>query len=128
MPHFETTGEFMAYAANDAIKWVKEDRKIELDYSSESVAAIEEALDRLSRSIPRDNPPPGTFGQAIAYGAYLGEVLRRKHGGSWAEGHAEGGKPSYSLTIKSNVVVFPINWCWKRVINGEEDDVITNSS
>lgn len=124
LPTFKTTDEFMAYAANNATKWVKDDRQIELDYSPASVAHIEAALDRLSKQIPRDKPPAGTFGQAIAYGAYVGEVLRRKHGGIWAADHPEGGEHSYPLAIKSNLVVFPVLWCWKRAINGEEDNVL----
>jgi len=27
------------------------------------------------------------------------------------------------LTTKSNQVIFPVGWCWKRIINGDEDNV-----
>jgi hypothetical protein len=57
------------------------------------------------------------------YGAYIGEVFRRRSGGSWAADHPIGGEQSYPLTTKSNGTMFPVGWCWKRLTVGEEDNV-----
>jgi hypothetical protein len=122
-PKFKSTDEMMEYFATEATKWVKNDRGIDLDYSVDSVKVIEEELARVSTDVDRANPQRGTFGLATGYGAYIGEVLRRRDGGSWAVDHPVGGPRSYPLTSKSNSTVFPIRWCWKRLTVGEEDNV-----
>lgn len=122
-PKFKSTDEMMAHFAGEAAKWVKKDRDINLDYSLESVRVVEQELGRISKDVDSANPKPGTFGIAMGYGAYIGEVFRRRDGGSWAVDHPAGGARSYPLTTKSNAVIFPIGWCWKRLISGEEDNV-----
>jgi hypothetical protein len=122
-PKFKNTDDMMAYFATEATKWVKKDRGIDLNYSVDSIKVIEEELGRLSKDVDRANPQPGTFGLATGYGAYIGEVLRRRDGGSWAVDHPVGGSRSYPLTTKSNTTIFPVGWCWKRLTVGEEDNV-----
>ena len=109
--------------ANGATKWVKKDRGLDLDYSLDSIKVIEEELARISREVDHSNPQRGTFGVAMGYGAYIGEVFRRRAGGSWAVDHPAGGQQSYPLTTQSNVTMFPVGWCWKRLTVGEEDNV-----
>jgi hypothetical protein len=122
-PQFTSTDEMMAYFATEATKWVKKDRGIDLDYTIESIKTVEEELGRVSKEVNPTKPQRGTFGLATGYGAYIGEVFRRRDVGSWAVDHPTGGPQSYPLTTKSNSVIFPVGWCWKRLINGEEDDV-----
>jgi hypothetical protein len=120
---FKNTDEKMAYFATEATKWVKKDRGIDLDYSVDSVKVIEEELARVAKDVDKANPQKGTFGLAAGYGAYIGEVFRRRDGGSWAVDHSVGGPGSYPLTTKSNTTIFPVGWCWKRLTVGEEDNV-----
>ena len=122
-PSFKSTDEMMAYLAAEVTKWVKKDREVELDYSLESVKTIEEELARISKEVNRANPQRGTFGIALGYGAYIGETFRRRDGGSWAVDHPAGGAQSYPLTTRSNATAFPVGWCWKRLTQGEEDNV-----
>jgi len=122
-PKFKNHGQMMAYLANETTRWVKKDRNIDLDYSVDSIKIVEEELGRISKEINRANPEQGTFGIAIGYGAYIGEVFRRREGGSWALDHPVAGARSYPLTIRSNETIFPVGWCWKRLTAGEEDNV-----
>lgn len=122
-PMFASTDEMMVYFAKQAAGWVRQDTGTNLDYSLASIQLVEDRLGRLSNEINRTNPPPGTFGMAMGYGAYIGEVLRRNHGGSWAADHPAGGQRSFPLALTNNQVVFPVIWCYKRIINGEEDNV-----
>ena len=46
-----------------------------------------------------------------------------KKGGAWAADSAVAGPKSYPLTLESNHVIFPVTWCYKRLINGEEDNI-----
>ena len=50
-------------------------------------------------------------------------MFRRKEGGSWAADHPQGGEKSYPLAISSNRVIFPVGWCWRRLVNGDTDNV-----
>ena len=113
----------MVYFAGEAAKWVKKDRNIDLDYSLESVKIVEEELGRISRQVDKRSPKPGTFGIAMGYGAYIGEVFRRRDGGSWAVDHPTGGARSYPFQTKTNGAIFPVGWCWNRLTSGEEDNV-----
>lgn len=122
-PTFNNADDMMVYFANEAARWVKKDRNINLDYSVDSAKIVEEELARISSDVDRANPQAGTFGLAMGYGAYVGEVIRRRHGGSWAMDHPLGGPRSYPLTTGSNSTVFPVGWCWKRLTVGEEDNV-----
>ena len=122
-PKFSNAGEMMKYFASEAAQWVKQDKGIDLNYSFDSINLIEEQLAQLSKTVDKANPQPGMRGQAMGYGAYVGEVLRRKDGGFWSADHPNAGERSYPLTLKSNIVVFPVMWSWKRIINGEEDNV-----
>jgi hypothetical protein len=121
-PKFKSTEAMMQYFAGEAGKWVKHDRGIDLDYSLASVQVIEEELNRIARDVNPANPQPGTFGLATAYGAYIGEVLRRQHGGSWAVDH-EMGTRTYPLTTRTNETLFPVIWCYKRLTIGSEENV-----
>jgi len=79
-----------------------------LDYSFDSIKVIEEELGRISNEVDGANPRQGTSGLAMGYGAYIGEVFRRRDGGSWAVDHPAAGRRSYPLTTKSNVIMFPV--------------------
>jgi hypothetical protein len=122
--HFATTDEMMVHFADEAAQWVKQDTGIDLDYSLGSVGIVETQLDGLSKQFNKSHPQKGMFGQAAAYGAYVGEVIRKKYGGTWAVDDRVGGIRSYPLTIKSNQVFYPVAWCWRRIVNGEEDNII----
>ena len=123
LPKFATTDEMMVYFAGEATKWVKQDKAIDLNYSMDSIKVVEEQLAGLSQRVDKSNPQKGMFGQAMGYGAYIGEVVRKHYGGTWAVDHPVAGARSYPLTTKSNQVIFPVGWCWKRIINGGEDNV-----
>lgn len=123
VPEFKTTDEMMVHFAKQATQWVKKDRGVDLDFSFESIHVIEEELERISKEVDKTNPQRGTFGLACVYGAYVGEVLRRKEGGTWSADHAVGGPKSYPLAFSSDNVIFPVGWCWKRLTGGEDENV-----
>ncbi|HTA29567.1 MAG TPA: hypothetical protein VK731_03750 [Candidatus Cybelea sp.] len=121
LPTFKTTDEMMKYFANEATQWMKQEKGVDLDYSVESIKSVDEELGIISKDIDKEKPQPGTFGIAMGYGAYIGEVFRRKNGGSWSTNDSTGQNP-YPLKSGDNVI-YPVMWCYKRLINGEEDDV-----
>jgi hypothetical protein len=124
VPQFATTDAMMAHFASEAIKWVKQDRGVTLDYSTNSIMIIEEELARIHKTSSPKAGQPGVMGTAMGYGAYVGEVIRRRDGGTWGEDHPVAGPKSYPLKLGNNEdTIFPIGWCFKRLVNGEEDNV-----
>jgi hypothetical protein len=126
-PKFRSTAEMMVYFATDATKWVKKDRGIDLDYSLDSIKIIDEELLRVSKEIDKANPQRGTFGLCLGYGSYVGEVLRRRNGGSWGVDHSNAGPPSYPLTAGSNTVMFPVDWCWQRLTRSNAESLFVKA-
>jgi hypothetical protein len=122
-PKFDSTDQMMVYFADLATQWTKQDKNIDLDYSFDSIKQVETRLGEISKEVVKDNPQHGTFGIAVGYGAYIGEVFRRQYGGSWAVSDKVGGQNSYPLTTQSSNVSYPVMWCYKRLINGDEDNV-----
>ncbi|HEY1172969.1 MAG TPA: hypothetical protein VGH19_16495 [Verrucomicrobiae bacterium] len=121
---FATTDTMMAHFSGEAVKWVKQDRSLTLNFSPDSIKIIEEELGRLHKTRQIKDGDKGLLGLAIGYGAYVGEVIRREHGGTWATDHPEAGLKSYPLTLSNPLVtIFPVNWCYKRLVNGENDNV-----
>ncbi|MGB0578820.1 MAG: hypothetical protein ACPGVU_03865 [Limisphaerales bacterium] len=126
-PDYQTPDEMMEFfAANIARQFQREHGK-ELDYSIESIRFVESQLGGLSNSVDAKNPPQGTRESAIGYGAYIGEVIRRQRGGSWERDHPVGGEDSFPLNTSSNGTVFPVAWCWKRIVQGEADNVFVKT-
>ena len=96
---------------------------VPLDYSDSSIKSLEAELDRISHSqefqafSEKDQRAEG-----IINGAYVGEVIRRNHGGIWAVDSEAAGRFSFPVTI-GKAESFPCTWCYKRLMNGPEDNI-----
>lgn len=86
-------------------------------------------IDRFFNEHSRDGEPvPGgllaeQFGQRMfALGAYVGEVIRRQHGGEWRgnDGDPEG-EINLELHLPGGSVIWPVQRVMKRFRNGPED-------
>ena len=76
-----------------------------MDYSFDSIKVIEEELGRISNEVDGANPRQGTSGLAMGYGAYIGEVFRRRDG-QWitllpADGRIRSPRKAMSLCFRS---------------------------
>jgi hypothetical protein len=114
-----------AYAL-DAVDHAKSSANVELDFSEASVDHVEAILTELHDALPkgfiarlfgRGPSNDDILTMSKMYGSYVGEVLRRTHGGEWAliDGqvtltHGEGR-------------IWPIAKVFKRITNGSEDNV-----
>ena len=121
----------MLSAANSAVEHARKYWSTELDFSPTSVEDIELILARMHESIPRRfyqrlykrGPTPGQMATlSLAYGAYLGEVIRRKFGGAWMMEDVNG-EPAVALVFTPQAKIFPPAKVWKRLNDGEEDNV-----
>lgn len=85
-----------------------------LDYSAESIAKLDEII---KEGWPEE-PPVLLDEMVLGFGSYLGETIRRVHGGDWCfdakhELHYEVG----------GIKIFPFAKVRKRFLNGEEDSL-----
>ncbi len=121
----------MLSAANSAVEHARKYWSTELDFSSHSIEDVELILARMYESIPRRfyeklykrGPTPDQIATlSLAYGAYLGEVIRREFGGTWSK-ETVNGEPVLALVFDPGSMVFPPAKVWKRLTNGEEDNI-----
>jgi hypothetical protein len=127
--HFNTTQEMMQHLADEAVKDAARENRITLDYSIESLKSVEEILGKLHEQYRRDSSTLSPRGLAMAYGAYIGEVIRRSDpdckagsGCQWDRDHPVMGEKSYPLHWQAGDS-FPCAWAYRRITEGPEDDI-----
>jgi len=77
---------------------------------------------RHGRPIQRGLPSKDLGRRVFAIGAYIGEVIRRDLGGEWhGEDSDPHGEVSMELRLPSGRVIWPMQRCMKRLVNGPED-------
>lgn len=114
--------QFMPEMADQAVRYAAERGKT-LDSTPESVKTVESLLGDLHKSHADHQLADSEVNvQALHFGAYIGEVIRRKYGGSWGTDHPVAGPRSFPIHWKDGES-FPIGWCGKRILNGDEDNV-----
>ena len=79
---FASTDEFVQWLANEAVKDAGEENHVKLDYSVESIKTVEQVLGHLHDQYAKDPSKISVNGLGSAYGAYLGEVIRRTEPGA----------------------------------------------
>lgn len=98
-----------------------------LDGTPESIKVLDQILDREVDTLPNTaNQTRAAFRPGVAthvayiWGAYVGEVMRRNHGGEWQESASD---PFTAGTFcpGPNDMMFPVQKVYKRLINGPED-------
>ena len=120
---FASTQEMMEWLAGEAVDIAAKNGVTGLDYSPDSIQKVEEVLGKLHEEYKRAHSDAGYNGLASAFGAYLGECIRRTDQGSkWERDHPAMGEKSYPLHWRGGGS-FPMAWCYKRITNGPEDNV-----
>jgi Domain of unknown function (DUF3806) len=118
--------------AEDAVNAARTGFNTELDYSPESIKAVEELLGRLYPAVRR-----GWFRKLFRigisdeqldtlckmFGAYIGEVVRRQQGGAWEVVQNDLGMESVIALVHGEEKIFPPSKVYKRLVNGDEDNV-----
>jgi hypothetical protein len=112
----------LAYA-EDAVDIAARNFGICLDWSESSIRLVERMLEELHNQMPEAQPDEETILTfAKMFGSYIGEVLRRHHGGEW-------GIITFAGQQAPGLQYGRGSWCWpwdkayKRLVNGPEDNV-----
>ena len=113
--------EDMEAHARHAVELAKTRFQATLDYGTESLQVLETLFDRVEYAMP-DPESKETLGLLTRLlGSYLGEVIRRKHGGEWIIWTDKHGK-TMALQV-GDATIFTHNKVKKRLERGPEHNI-----
>lgn len=104
--------------ARGAVELAEREYQRRLDYSPDSVNALDEILVLLSES-----PDIDLDFESRLWGSYLGELLRRRYAGSWEMTQYPGGNLAVPAIDVRGSRLFPLMKVYRRLTNGEEEDL-----
>lgn len=97
------------------------------DFTLESLREIDRFFDDYSEN---GKPKIGgllaenTGARLFAIGSYVGEVIRRVHGGEWqTDDNDPNGEINISVKLSNATVLWPVQRVMKRLQNGSEDGI-----
>src|SRR5262249_11737778 len=120
---YNSIGEMMQGQAEEAVATARAFH-VSLDYSETSLERLEEILDRLRRQMPQSKPSNQQVEQACRiWGAYLGEVVRRRWGGEWSlETYPGANFATPTLTVIAGKM-FPTMKIHRRLFEGPKENI-----
>ena len=122
---FESADEYTQFMSEQAVKDAEKEDQVRLDYSVDSIRKVDEVLGRVHGQYMKDKSSVRIDALANAYGAYIGEVIRRSEPGvKWDRDHHVAGPRSYPLHWGTGDA-FPMACCYRRMTGGDEDSVWT---
>jgi len=104
--------------ARAAVELARKEFKQKLDYSPDSIEALDEILVMVSES-----PEMDVDFESRLWGSYLGELLRLRYTGSWEMTQYPGGMVAVPSVEVRGSRLFPLLKVYRRLTVGEEDDL-----
>jgi len=111
-------GAMMEGYAQAAVDSARKDFRHTLDFSAESVDALDEILVMVGESPDRD-----LDFEVRLWGSYLGELIRRRYAGSWEMTQYPGGTVAVPAVNVRGSRLFPLVKVYRRLTAGEEEDL-----
>jgi hypothetical protein len=111
-------GSMMEGYASAAVDLGRREFKQQLDFTSESIDALDEILVLIGES-----PELDVDFEARLWGSYLGEVMRRRYAGSWEMTQYPGGVVAVPSVDVRGSRLFPLMKVYRRLTVGEEEDL-----
>lgn len=115
---FPDLGAMMDGYARTAAEWGRTQFKQKLDFSSESIDALDEILVLVGES-----PELDVDFEVRLWGSYLGEVLRRRYAGTWEMTQYPGGVAAVPAVDLRGSRLFPLMKVYRRLTEGDEEDL-----
>jgi hypothetical protein len=119
----EELSELMADSANNAVSTTKEEFKIFLDGSEQSITTVDDVilswLDKYKSQALEDD---AVFTICNIYGAYIGEIFRKKIGGEWNYDESDPTAPYVVLNYAGSSYAFA-GICYQRLVNDSQISV-----
>jgi len=115
---FPDLGAMMEGYAQAAVDLARKEFQRELDFSAESVDALDDILILVSESPEKD-----LDFEVRLWGSYLGEVVRRRYIGGWEMTQYPGGTVAVPAVDVRGSRLFPLMKVYRRLTVGEEEDL-----
>jgi hypothetical protein len=115
---FPDLGAMMEGYAQAAVELGRTEFRQTLDFSAESIDALDDILVLVGESPERD-----LDFEVRLWGAYLGEVLRRRYAGTWEMTQYPGGVVAVPGVDVRGSRLFPLMKVHRRLTVGEEEDL-----
>lgn len=114
----------MKSRAQLAVATAETEYDADLDYSPDSVETVESILAQLHQQ-HSESPisEADLIRHALKWGGYVGEVIKRVRTAEWQIDSEVGGEGSLPIVYEDDGESFPVRWCYKRIVNGTEDNV-----
>ncbi len=123
----ENIDKYMASLSEQAVKRAGSSYGVNLDYSPDSVKAVEKIL-ATKYEMQKAHPMTETeiAEAAHLWGAYIGDVMKRAHPAHWVRDSDVAGKDALPIVYEDKSgESYPCTWVYHRLKNGEEDNVWT---
>ncbi len=115
---FADLGAMMEGYAQGAVELARKDFQRELDFTADSIDALDDILVVVGESPERD-----LDFEVRLWGSYLGEVLRRRYAGGWEMTQYPGGTVAVPAVDVRGSRLFPLMKVYRRLTVGEEEDL-----
>ncbi|HVJ08443.1 MAG TPA: hypothetical protein VM554_08650 [Acidisarcina sp.] len=116
---FNSLDAMMLAYADEAVRMAAKHGE-KLDFSSESIASLERCLTAVAAPA---EPSADLEHESRIWGAYLGEVVRRRYGGDWQMNQYPGGDLAVpSLEIRGSHL-YPVMKAYRRLTLGTAENV-----
>ena len=116
----EELTQLMVDSAQNAVVTTEEEFNLTLDNSEQSLALLDDVilswLGKYKDHALEDN---GVFTICNIYGAYVGEIFRKKIGGSWSYDESDQDAPYVVLEYAGNSYAFA-GICYQRLVNDSQ--------
>ncbi|XOV77716.1 MAG: hypothetical protein ACFHVJ_12250 [Aestuariibacter sp.] len=119
----EELHELMKDSAQNAILTTKDEFRIDLDGSADSIAKVDEVILRwIERYKDQALEDKAVFTLCNIYGAYVGEVFRSVVGGNWTYDESDPEAPYVLLEYGGHSYAFA-GICFQRLVNDSQISV-----
>lgn len=119
----QALNQLMRDSANDAITTSKEEFNIDLDYSVDSIAQVDQIiLQFLENYKEQALEDKAVFTICNIYGAYIGETFRKLAGGQWQYNIENEDAPTIMLVFNEKSFAFA-GICYERLVNNSKISV-----
>lgn len=115
---FPDLGAMMEGYAQAAVDLARNEFQRDLDFSADSVDALDDILVVVSESPEKD-----LDFEVRLWGSYLGELLRRRYAGGWEMTQYPGGTVAVPAVDVRGSRLFPLMKVYRRLTAGEEEDL-----
>jgi len=94
-----------------------------LDYSNSSIQDVEKILEKIHEEYIATKNFDGLRGVALEFASYIITTIEKNFtSGEWKRNGPEFGEETFPYYF-NNQVIFPLNWCLKRISDGSSENV-----